>query len=298
MSVHAKCHNYTGCLRAYRGEDIELPAGTPLVCPECGKPLTTVQGGGKGFLQLLPWLGVALVLAVGAVLVWPLFTPETVAKKDKADPVVAPATPAPATPAPEPTPTRSTPLKKKPSADRTTSATPAPTSPAEPPATVQAPQRIDLNPAKAENRQVKEEVLKRIDLMPNITQANKDKLYNSVERARSMGKLLTIPFGSGKTSLGASDIEALRRELENPEIMKRRDDPTAVFVILGYADPKGDEKKNLEISQTRADSVLGAMRDKIGVANVMHAVAMGGQTLLDEQNLEKNRIVEVWAVLP
>ena len=40
------------------------------------------------------------------------------------------------------------------------------------------------------------------------------------------------------------------------------------------------------------------MRDKCGVANVTHAVAMGGPTLLDAQNLEKNRIVEVWAVLP
>jgi hypothetical protein len=40
------------------------------------------------------------------------------------------------------------------------------------------------------------------------------------------------------------------------------------------------------------------MRDKCGVDNLMHAVAMGGSKLLDAQNLEKNRVVEVWAVLP
>ena len=49
---------------------------------------------------------------------------------------------------------------------------------------------------------------------------------------------------------------------------------------------------------TRAESVLEAMRDKCGVNNVMHSVAMGGSTLLDANNLERNRVVEVWAVLP
>ena len=69
-------------------------------------------------------------------------------------------------------------------------------------------------------------------------------------------------------------------------------------MILGYADPKGDERKNLDISQKRADLVLDAMRDKCGVINVMHAVAMGGQTLLDANNMEKNRVTEVWVALP
>ncbi len=40
------------------------------------------------------------------------------------------------------------------------------------------------------------------------------------------------------------------------------------------------------------------MKDKLSVINVMHTVGMGGSKLLDAQNLEKNRIVEVWAVLP
>jgi hypothetical protein len=30
----------------------------------------------------------------------------------------------------------------------------------------------------------------------------------------------------------------------------------------------------------------------------VRSVAMGGSTLLDAQNLEKNRIAEVWVVLP
>ena len=54
---------------------------------------------------------------------------------------------------------------------------------------------------KCENKDVKNEVLTRIDLMPGISQGNKDKLYQSVQRARSMGKVLTIPFGSGRTEM-------------------------------------------------------------------------------------------------
>jgi hypothetical protein len=45
----------------------------------------------------------------------------------------------------------------------------------------------------------------------------------------------------------------LKSQLEGPELRRLRDDPTAVFVVLGYADPKGDLQKNLAISQTRAD---------------------------------------------
>ena len=142
------------------------------------------------------------------------------------------------------------------------------------------------------------EVLKRVDVMPNISATNKDRLYNSVQRARSMGLLVTIPFASGNSRIPANEVPALKAELEKPSVMKFREDPTAVFVVLGFADPLGDEKKNIAISQTRADSVLESMRDKCGITNVMHAVAMGGSKLLDTANMEKNRVAEVWVVLP
>jgi outer membrane protein OmpA-like peptidoglycan-associated protein len=168
----------------------------------------------------------------------------------------------------------------------------------EPPKFVTSPQRVNMDITQQENKSVKAEVLTRVDQMPNISGGNKDKLYMAVERARQMGKILTIPFSSGKTELSAADVEALKTELDKPELANLRGDPTAVFVILGYADPKGDPKKNIAISQTRAESVLKTMRDKCGVINVMHTVGMGGSKLLDAQNLEQNRIVEIWAVLP
>jgi hypothetical protein len=34
-----KCPNYSGCLTAYHGDDIEITRDMPAVCPECGTPV-------------------------------------------------------------------------------------------------------------------------------------------------------------------------------------------------------------------------------------------------------------------
>ncbi len=66
-------------------------------------------------------------------------------------------------------------------------------------------------------------------------------------------------------------------------IKKLLDDPTVVFVVLGYADQKGNDKLNADISLSRATSVIDTLREKCGFQNVMHAVAMGGSTLFSKQ---------------
>ena len=278
MKVIAKCHNYTGCVRAYRGDKIELESGAPLVCPECAKPVVVSKSANS-------WMKTTLLLSLGVVLLGGLLAIGYVFFKggtdpnggDKKDP----------TPAPVVTPEPGSGKKAVVNAE-----------PAPPPPNAVAPTKIDLDVNRAENKSVKMEVLTRIDLMPNISQSNKDKLYTAVERAKQMGKIVTVPFGSGGSGVNNADVEILKATLESPEVKKMRDDPTLVFVILGYADSKGDDKKNIAISQGRADAVLNVMKNKCGVQNVMHAVAMGSSKLLDAQNLEKNRIVEVWAVLP
>jgi len=270
-----KCENISGCLLAYRGEFLEVPDGQPFVCTECSKPLLEIKS------QRNPWIFFLLgLLVLGAVAVvggglLPGMRDSGKAPAGLPDSTSFPPAPAPgAPPAPGAEPAA-----------------------AEPPPAVAMPAQIDLDVSKAENKKVKDEVLTRVDLMP-ISQQKKDQLYNSVERARQMGKVLTVPFGKGLTTLSATDVQAMKTALEKPELARLRDDPTAVFVILGFADPKGDPKKNLQFSQQRADAVLAAMRDKCGIFNVLHSVAMGGSTLVDAQNLEKNRIVEVWTVLP
>ncbi len=168
--------------------------------------------------------------------------------------------------------------------------------PANVPAATSTPINLDVN--DADNAQVRVEVLRRIDLMPSVTQANKDKLYASVDHARRMGRVLTVLFEKGENTVRSVDVDRLKQQLQTPEITALLDDPTMVFVILGYADQKGSEKINNDISLSRARSVMDALRDKCGVQNVMHSVAMGGSTLFSVNQIEKNRVAEIWAVLP
>ncbi|HEV7869299.1 MAG TPA: OmpA family protein [Chthoniobacteraceae bacterium] len=286
MSRLGKCQNYSGCLLAYRGEQADVPEGQPFVCAECGKPLEVVKPPAGAWLRIAGIAALVLALVVGAIIALPMLT------KKKGSTTQSTPTPAPNTTEPRNTTaavgagnTGATPLAVE-AAEGAENDKPV------------APATIDLDPNKAANREIKLAVLDRIDWMPNVTQPNKDKLYASVERARKMGLVLTIPFGKGKSTLGPADIQALKTEMEKPGLTELRNDPTAVFVVLGYADPKGDAKANLAYSQSRADSVVSAMKKECGVANVTHAVAMGGSTLLDAQNMEKNRTAEVWVVLP
>lgn len=163
---------------------------------------------------------------------------------------------------------------------------------------VAAPTEVNTAADNPENQLVKNEVLSRIDLMPKLTPEEKDKLYVLVDRARGMGKVVTIPFPSGKIVIGAKEVSELQKTIQLPQLKKFSDDPTVVFVVLGYADKKGDQQKNLELSLERADSVVAALKQKCGVMNVVHSVGMGSSEIFDAQNLDKNRVVEVWAVLP
>ena len=74
--------------------------------------------------------------------------------------------------------------------------------------------------------------------------------------------------------------------------------PPSTLIVVGYSDKKGDEAKNLDISRSRAENVVKALKEKMDLVNVIHAVAMGGQDLFDSADIEKNRVVEVWAVQP
>jgi len=289
MSRFGKCQNLSGCLLAYRGEETEVDDGQPFICAECGKPLTEVKSPASVWMRYVYGMVGLIVLAGVAFAVFPPLRGMLSKGKGHHE---AGDRPAPEQPADNPTATTpDTPAN--PPTDKT------PTAPqAEPPQYVTSPQRIEMDITKQENKAVKAEVLTRVDQMPNVSGSNKDKLYMAVEKARKMGKIITIPFGSGKSELTATDIQQLKAELEKPEIAAVRSEPSAVFVILGYADPKGDAKKNIAISEARADTVRKAMKDKCNVINVMHTVGMGGSKLVDAQNLEKNRIVEIWAVLP
>ena len=285
-----KCTNYSGCKLAYRNEKITVVT-KEFRCPECGSPLESL--GPKRSLSptLVLSIGVAIVLllAIGAIL-WTLGN----SSKRQTDVVEISPTPSP-TPDPTPTPTPT------PTPSATPSSTPTPASSPNPTATPVADTSgttIDFDITLPEIADVKRQVLKRIDLMPNVSAQNKDRLYGAVDRARGMGRLFTVSFETSLTKVTPEEIEYMKSHLEYPQIKKVLDDPTLVLVILGYADKQGDDQKNFQISNARAQAVMEALRDQLGIQNVMHVIPMGGTDLLDARELAKNRIVEVWAVLP
>jgi outer membrane protein OmpA-like peptidoglycan-associated protein len=153
-------------------------------------------------------------------------------------------------------------------------------------------------PERLEQDRVRQEVLKRIDLMRGLSDLDKDKLYVQVERARGFTKIGIVPFTQGGTTPGAAQIDGLVKSLNEPSLRTLLGDPTVILIMVGYADKQGDEAKNVEVSRTRAENVVKLFKEKTNLANVMHAVGMGGQDLFDQSDLEKNRLVEVWAAQP
>jgi hypothetical protein len=283
-----KCTNYSGCKLAYRNEKITVVT-KDFRCPECGSPLETLGPKRTVSPVLVLSIGVAtvLILAVAAIL-WTLSNSRSrVTQVVELTPTPTPTSAPTDTPTPPPTPT--------PAATPTSNPT---LTPSATPITEPSGTPFNLDITLPEIAEVKRAVLKRIDLMPNVSQSNKDRLYSAVDRSRGMGRLFSISFETLLTRVSPQDVAYMKTQLERPEIKKVLDDPTLVLVILGYADRQGDDQKNLQISNGRAQAVMDALRDQLGIQNVMHIVPMGGTDLLDPRELAKNRVVEVWAVLP
>lgn len=320
-----KCTNYASCDLAYKNADIE--AGDPFVCPQCGKPLRAVSGagkpGGKQSLLILAGIGGAVLLAVLAGLFVYLKTrnPDdpkkggTPTPMATATPTATPAptaTPVPATPTPTPTPTPPPPTPRPtPVSTPTPAPTPTPTpvvvaTPTPTPApTVEelvAPPKalatFDENPESAENKSTRKEVLQRIDEAPNLTETEKTNLYGQVDRARAMIKIMTIPFATGQRKITDKQGELLCQETQGEKIRKFIDDPTVIFVMVGFADKSGNPDLNLKLSRERADEVRDSLEKRCGIQNIMHSVGIGATELLDANNKDRNRAVEVWVVLP
>ncbi|MBV9674351.1 MAG: OmpA family protein [Verrucomicrobia bacterium] len=146
--------------------------------------------------------------------------------------------------------------------------------------------------------QTRTEVLKRIDAMPKFTAEDKRRLAAKMQTARYMQRLLVIHFELGQSSLSPTAINELVNRFRSREIDQKTSDPTVVFVVAGYADTTGDPKKNIQLSEQRADFVTKILKDKANVLNVIHSIGMGETDLLDKKRTDQNRAVEIWAVAP
>jgi outer membrane protein OmpA-like peptidoglycan-associated protein len=134
----------------------------------------------------------------------------------------------------------------------------------------------------------RQEVLKRIDLMPNVTSETKERLY----------WLFTVSFERSHTHVSEKETARVVKESKLNGFSKMSQDAAAIFVVLGYADERGEEKKNIQISTDRASNVMELLRKHCGVQNVIQTVPMGSPKLFDPKDPKENRVAEVWAVLP
>jgi outer membrane protein OmpA-like peptidoglycan-associated protein len=277
-----KCTNYSGCKLAYRNEKITVVT-KDFRCPECGSPLESLGPKRTVSPILVLSIGVAtvLILAIAAIL-WTLASsPKRVTEVVELTPTPSPT----ATPPPTATPT-STPTP-----------TPTPTpSQAQTPGPANTPENLDLTGAEFDD--VKKEIIKRIEIQPTATQAQKDRAYAIIDKAKGMGRIVLIKFDSANSNLRPQDVADVLAQVADPKVQKRLEDPTLVLVILGYADLQGNDQNNIELSRRRAQTVLDILRDKSGVANLMYPIPMGGSDLFDKREFSKNRVVEVWAVRP
>ncbi len=144
----------------------------------------------------------------------------------------------------------------------------------------------------------RQEVLRRIDLMPNVAATNKERLYYYVERAQRIQRLMSVSFQNGGTRLSEAAIRKVVEESQKPEFVKQARDPVMVFVVLGFADKKGEEKTNFQVSHDRAGHVADLLHTRCGVSNAIQTVPMGSSDLFNAQSAGENRVAEVWAILP
>ena len=144
----------------------------------------------------------------------------------------------------------------------------------------------------------KEGVVERINALPGVNAEKKANLIEKMHKARSMERLIVIPFESGRIALRRTAADELVKAFSKPEMRDKLSDPTLILVVAGYADTGGRADANLRISQERAENVTRILKEQAMLFNAMQTIGMGGTELLDSTRPEQNRAVEVWAVVP
>jgi outer membrane protein OmpA-like peptidoglycan-associated protein len=133
--------------------------------------------------------------------------------------------------------------------------------------------------------------------MPRMSQSEKDKLEDKIQKASSMELQLVVHFDLGRNMIGQPEVDKLMSTLNDQKLKDKTSDPTLVFVVAGYADKSGSPGGNFALSNARAENIARLMKNA-GITNVIHTVAMGGQDILENARPDQNRAVEIWSVNP
>lgn len=289
-----KCTNYSGCKLAYRNERITVIT-KDFVCPECGSSLEKIGTRGKTSGVGLMAIGVAVVLICAiAAFIWalllfegPVARPTSQATPSPTPTIVQPPPLPTATPTPAPTPT--------PTPEPTPPPLPTPT-PA--PSPTPDPVEFGFDMDATQFQKAKEEVLKRIQLIPDLTTNQRAMLIQALARAEGMTLLTRVSFPTGKKELTPADLQTIKKSLANPKIEEAVKNPILVFVVLGFASTSGSEEINMKLSQFRADTVTKALEQQVGIKNLIYPIPMGPSSIFGDGNYKDNQVAEIWLVIP
>ncbi|HYZ72875.1 MAG TPA: OmpA family protein, partial [Chthoniobacterales bacterium] len=162
-------------------------------------------------------------------------------------------------------------------------------------------QTVDTKPkelSSAELGATKEDIKKRINAIPRMSDSEKTKLIDKLDSAQYMQRVGVVYFPTGSDVLPKPAVDKLVSLFKAPELVQKMSDPTLVFIVAGYADMTGDPKGNYKLSDERAQAVANVLPDAAGVLNLVRTVPMGGTDLLSGRRPDQNRAVEIWAVIP
>jgi outer membrane protein OmpA-like peptidoglycan-associated protein len=162
-------------------------------------------------------------------------------------------------------------------------------------------QTVDTKPqelSSAELGATKEDIKKRINAVPRMSDSEKTKLIDKLDTAQYMQRVGVVHFPTGSTVLPKVSADKLVGLFKAPELVQKMSDPTLVFIVAGYADLTGDPRGNYKLSDERAQAVANVLSDAAGVLNLVRTVPMGGTDLLSGRRPDQNRAVEIWAVIP
>ncbi len=279
-----KCSNFARCFLASSGELIAVPDGAPFVCPECTLPLLEASASGRKpiAIPVLILGGISLLVTMASVAVY--FEVKHF-KQAQATGQIGSS------------------FEQAELAAEHGELMPARHLPA-PGSSPEADSGVELESSNFGlqdplNQRAKAEVLQRIGLNATISSSEKAKLASIFNQAKQMGRIIAIPFPAGHVALSPDDADQLRGVLGSAALQRYLKNPGCVFVILGFSDLRGDEAASLSVAGQRAQSVLSALQESGAVPNEMHAVGIGVSTVYgDDRDAERNRLVEIWAVLP
>ena len=116
-----------------------------------------------------------------------------------------------------------------------------------------------------------------------------DEVYSEFTADGSSGFLYRIPFSTGETGVPSSHQEALVAKLKTAK-------PNATLVTIGYADVRGDDAQNKQLSYGRAKEVGEWITTTLGSDRAIESFSMGETDRFSKTDYSKNRVVEVWQV--